>query len=198
MTTTHTPAPATDRQRSFLGDLLAKREVPADLRATLEAAMPNINKITASTSIQTLLQLPLAKPAAKPTFSAADEAAELRALLRSSSKSKYAVPTDEIGMALTNTRVSGDLLFLEVKEFRGKLFIRRLVGAPGSFSRYRIPPADAITLLRKINTDPVKYSRIFGQHYTCCGRCGADLTDETSRKLFFGPTCAKAWGIAFQ
>jgi hypothetical protein len=45
-----------------------------------------------------------------------------------------------------------------------------------------------------ISQDPYKYAKIFGQHYSCCGSCGAELTDPVSRELQLGPECRKKFG----
>jgi hypothetical protein len=90
--------------------------------------------------------------------------------------------------------VHGDLVFLEVKEYMKRLHIKQLFGSVGAFTRVRTDVEDALAFVRIIQSDPYKYARLFGEHYKCCGKCGAELTDPISRELMLGPWCRKAFG----
>jgi hypothetical protein len=74
------------------------------------------------------------------------------------------------------------------------LYMRRLTGSVGGFTRWKVANDDAVTLVNIIAQDPYKYTKIFGQHYSCCGSCGAELTDPISRELQLGPECRKKFG----
>jgi hypothetical protein len=50
-------------------------------------------------------------------------------------------------------------------------------------------------IVETIEYDPYKYARLFGEHYTCCGSCGAPLTDNKSRELMLGPECRKKFSL---
>lgn len=111
-------------------------------------------------------------------------------------KSKYALRFEDIGAAVSQVPSYGnDTLFLEVKEFRQTRYIRRLHGSVGGFSRSRLGTKDSITLLKMIAEDPVAAARLFGTLFSCCGCCAANLTDEVSRAVGFGPECRKRFGL---
>jgi hypothetical protein len=189
MTTTF---PASDKQITFINELLDSRQLPAgdpiiqqfiDDRFTM---LSTITKRSASAVISMLLGMP---KVVTPTE------ASLQSLLSRVPKAKYAISVDELDIApLTGTPLTGDLLFVEVREYEGHLYMRRLTGAPGSFNRDKMPAGDVKIITDVIESDPYKYTRLFGEHYACCGKCGAELTDPTSRSLFLGPECRKAFG----
>lgn len=189
MTTTF---PASDKQITFINELLDSRQLPAgdpiiqpflDDRFTM---LSTVNKRTASAVISLLLGL--------PKVVKADEAS-LQALLSRVPKAKYAIPVDELDIApLTGTPLTGDLLFIEVREYHDVLYMRRLTGAPGAFNRDKMPAGDVKIIVDLIATHPYKYTRLFGENYSCCGKCGAELTDPQSRAFFLGPECRKAFG----
>lgn len=178
-------AGATDAQKKFITDLMAERiyNESADIIVS--------SPVEASRLISKFLGYPR-KPKA-PTVPKVDE--ELQTALNSIPKSKYAIPVSELFPETLKMRLTGDLLFVELGEFRGRKTFRRLFGAPGSFSRGYMPREDALQLIRHIARDPYHYTRLFGQHYTCCGRCGAELTDEHSRDMLLGPDCRKYFGL---
>jgi len=188
----NTVMPASDKQIRFLNELLDSREIPASdpiLKAfTVDRfnALSTISKRSASAAISALLSLPKLPT---PT------ASSLQHVLAWVPKSKYAVPTDELDMApLQGTPLTGDLLFVEVREYEKVLYMRRLTGAPGAFNRDKVPHADALIIIDLIAKDPYKYTRLFGENYACCGKCAAELTDPISRSMFLGPECRKAFG----
>jgi hypothetical protein len=177
---------ATPRQREFITDLLAKRVyvVATDFAVPTPAA--------ASALIGALLAAPH-KPLAIAAVPRVD--AELLAALASAPVSKYAIPVVELFPELLDVRPHGDLLFVEVKDFRGRRSLNRLTGAPGWFSRTRMSRNDTLILMNLLSADAYKYTRLFGEHYRCCGKCGAELTDAESRRLMLGPVCRKAFGL---
>jgi hypothetical protein len=177
-------AGATQRQQEFIADLLAKRVY------TLGDIVIDSPK-AASALIDALLKAPM-KPRGE-VRGARDQ--ELYEALCKVQKSKYAVPTAELIMDFFDEKVDNDLLFVEVREYEGTRYIRRLHGAPGSFNRSKLSRSDSLAVLAQITQDTYKYARLFGEHYQCCGKCGAELTDAKSRKLQLGPDCRKAWGF---
>jgi hypothetical protein len=110
-------------------------------------------------------------------------------------KSKYAIPTNQIVSDLMGENFNGDLAFFEVREYKKTPYIRRLVGAPSYFTRYKMSKADSLAFVRILSQDPLGYAQLFGMHYRCCGKCGAELTDERSRELSLGPECRKTFGL---
>ena len=175
-----------EKQVAFINTLLAERELDPAAAEGFKTALTSMDKRAASKLIDMLLALPKAETKVLGSIQ--------EALLKAP-KSKYAVPVDEIDIALTDTQLTGDLLFLEIREYKGSLFMRRLTGSVGGFTRWRVSNTDAVTLVNLIAKDPYKYTKLFGEHYSCCGSCGAELTDPESRKLQLGPECRKKFGF---
>lgn len=182
--------PASDKQIAFINELLDSRVIPAGdpiLKSFTEdrfGTLSSITKRSASAVISTLLGLPKLPPVDGT-----------QAVLAGIPKAKYAIPVDEIDIApLTGTSLTGDLLFVEVREYNDVLYMRKLIGSVGHFVRDKMPAGDVKIIADVIATHPYKYTRLFGEHYACCGKCGAELTDPTSRAFFLGPECRKAFG----
>jgi len=190
--TTTTFIPASTAQVNFITDLLATRQVEpaheAELRELLDAN--RLTKQNASATIESLLKAP---KASKTTGT--DEKSKMQMALASVPKSFYAVPTEEIELGIKDANTSQGLFFIEVKEYMGTLYMRRLHGAPGGFSRSKLTTRDQFVLLDTIKHDPTHYARLFGEHHGVCGKCGADLTDDESRRVQFGPVCRKTMKI---
>lgn len=177
-------AGATDAQKKYIADLMEERVFIQSGDVIVSSPMD------ASRFIGKLLGLPRKPKAYMPK--AVDK--EMQDALQSIPKAKYAIPTSELFPETLKMHLSGDLLFVELGEYRGRLQFKRLFGAPGSFSRGFMVREDALLLIRVIAADPYRYTRLFGEHYRCCGRCGAELTDERSRELLLGPQCRKYFG----
>lgn len=182
--------PASEKQISFVSDLLASRECDADLYDQLVSAIheETLDKRQASAAIDKLVNAPKKKKAVASM-------SPMQTLLSTIPKSKYAVPTAELIASDFEDLFSGDLVFLELKEFMGTLYVRSLHGAPGGFTRARIAADATEYLVKLIAVDPYKYVKLFGEHYTCCGSCGSSLTDARSRELMLGPECRKKFGF---
>lgn len=181
--------PASEKQIGFLSDLLATRECDAAMYDELISAIHEdmLDKRQASAAIDKLVHAPRKKKeGAKSPF---------QELLSTIPKSKYAVPTAELLASDFEDMFKGDMIFLELKEFNGTLYVRSLHGAPGRFNRARIDVEATKYLVKLISTDPYKYVKLFGDHYACCGSCGAELTDARSRELMLGPECRKKFGF---
>jgi hypothetical protein len=188
--TTSTQAPASEKQVNFLKDLLATRVVDEDMKNALieQIEFDLLGKRDASSAIDTLMSAPRIPKAKTSAPSPAQE------LLRSIPKSRYAIPTEELELTDAVEDFKGDLVFVELKEYLQTLYMRQLHGAPGGFSRSKLAAVSVKAIVEVIATDPYKYARIFGEHYTCCGSCGAELTDTKSRELMLGPECRKKFG----
>ena len=181
------PAFATERQVAYLASLVARRVVPAEIAPLVTGDLSFLTRAEASKAIDALLAAPLA-PAGVARAGVAEALSALP-------KSKYAVPAAHLAGALQDYTLTNDLLFVEVREYRGTLFMRRLSGAPGAFSRARLTTRDTLAVAGVLAQRPVEYITLFGQHYTCCGRCAAPLTDSASRARFLGPDCARQLGV---
>ena len=180
---------ASEKQVAFIDSLLTERELDAIQVSSFRSMLPTLTKKQASGMIDLLLRLPQ-----KATKVPGATKSLLQEALLKAPKSKYAIPAGELDISLEGTPLTGDLLFIEVKEYMGNLYMRRLTGSVGGFTRHRVPSQDSITIMNVISQDPYKYAKIFGQHYSCCGSCGAELTDPVSRDLQLGPECRKKFG----
>lgn len=180
---------ASEKQVAFIDSLLTERELDAIQVSSFRSMLPTLTKKQASGTIDLLLRLPQ-----KATKVPGADKSVLQEALSSAPKSKYAIPASELDISLEGTPLTGDLLFIEVKEYMGNLYMRRLTGSVGGFTRHRVPSQDSVTIMNVISQDPYKYAKIFGQHYSCCGSCGAELTDPVSRDLQLGPECRKKFG----
>ena len=179
-----------EKQVSFINSLLDERDLEPDAVAGFRTALSTMDKKKASTLIDMLLKLPK-----KENKVVGGKKSPLQEALSKAPKSKYAVPNIELDMSLTPaTKLTGDHLFIEIKEYMGNLYMRRLHGSVGAFVRTRVSNEDAVTIMNHISKDPYKYAKIFGQIYSCCGSCGAELTDPISRELQLGPECRKKFG----
>lgn len=191
---------ATDKQLKFLEDLLKDRQVPEILRENFLIHKAGLDKKKASSFISAFLACPKIEVPPAPDFAELVKKAEpnlygeLLGALQELPKSKYAIPVSELMTDLLTDAVHGDLVFLEVKEYMKKPYMKKLFGSVGAFTRVRPAIDDALVFARIIAKDPYKYAKLFGEHYKCCGKCGAELTDPRSRELMLGPDCRKAFG----
>jgi hypothetical protein len=191
MTTTTTAVvnPASEKQVAFIISLLAERDIDEVSEAMIRMHLPTLTKKQASGFIDILLAAPKSE-----TKVLAGKKAGIQEALSKAPKSKYAIPADELDIVLTDTPVTGDLLFIEIREYMDNLYMRRLTGSVGGFTRWKVPNEDAVMIMNIISQDPYKYTKLFGEHYSCCGSCGAELTDPISRELQLGPECRKKFG----
>lgn len=177
-----TLVPASEKQENFIRDLLATRELDQayadELLDRLESS--TLDKTYASQAIDTMLKAPK-QPGTSP----------FQALLGTIPKSRYAVTTEELEFTSADDKFNGTIVFLEVREYKGTLYMRQLHGSLGSFVRSKLSKNSIEAIVKTIARDPYAYARLFGEHFTCCGSCGATLTDDRSRELMLGPECRK-------
>lgn len=187
--TSSTFIPASQKQIDFLVDLFATRVCEAEFREIHSDLImkDRLTKAQASAAIDVLVNAPRNK--------AATAVSPLQKLLADIPKSKYAVSSEELMLSDYEDSFSVDIIFLELKEFNGVRYVRRLHGAPGGFTRVKLKADEVEFLFKIIAKDPYKHARLFGEHYSCCGSCGADLTDARSRELQLGPECRKKFGL---
>jgi hypothetical protein len=184
---------ATPKQIQFITDLIEKKNLGDTAKALTvktKIAANKLDKQEASKLIDELIAAPV-----RIAFTATPSAAsKMQTLLGEVPKAKYAVPMDEIDLGIDET-VNGDILFIEVREYMNVLYMRRLHGAPGNFNRSKLSFKDTELLINLVKKNPLKYTQLFGEVHKCCGKCGADLTDQLSRELKLGPRCRKEFGF---
>lgn len=184
---------ATPAQVSFIKDLIEQKNVGETGRAKIvlaKIAAGKLDKKEASKVIDDLKVLPTVDKALRFAMGKSP----IQELLKEVPKAKYAIAMDEIDLAI-DEKVNGSFIFVEIREYMNNVYIRRLHGAPGNFNRSRLSAKDTALLVNHIKKNPLEYTQKFGELYSCCGKCGAALTDDLSRELKLGPTCRKEFGM---
>jgi hypothetical protein len=202
MTTTERPDwSATDRQRAYLLKLIEQREI-AEVAATNVQDLcerDDFTKADASELIDTFTKVPWRpKPYSAPASPLTGAGAAPTVSIDSLEVSKFAIPTTEASADLAALAGNSDLIFGEVREWNKHRFINVLKGAPGDWNRIRLAKDKAGLRTEVINilgAGQYKYTKLYGEHYTCCGCCGAALSDQISRDLQLGPECRKRFGF---
>jgi hypothetical protein len=190
-----------ERQIKFLEDLLVQKAIPEVILNVFIEQRSALTKKQASGYISMFLGFPEAEVKKSVAGLTPEQEArqrlfaELNEALQTVPKSKYAIPVTELMLDFMKKPVHGDLVFLEIKEYMKRLQMNKLFGSVGAFTRVRPDVEDALAFIRVIQKDPYKYARKFAEHYKCCGKCGADLTDPRSRELMLGPDCRRAFGF---
>lgn len=183
------PHAATEKQWALIKKLVVEREVSDTAAATIPSVL---TKTEASGIIAMMLAMPkrpkVTSPSSTPTAFT-----KMQEFLADVPKGKYAVP--QLELAGTSFTTDNDLVFVEVREYKGTRFVSQLLGSWGGFTRVKLQYAKVYDVIGIVKSDPLKYAQAFGQHYTCCGSCGAELTDQRSRELFLGPECRKKFGL---
>jgi hypothetical protein len=195
--TSYRADPASPKQLSFIASLVSERRldpaawVPADKRA-------------ASAMIEKLLAMKTA-PAVRM---ASEKQRELIANLLT--ERAYGAEVDVATLSMTQASELIDALFAAPRAkvaahgIRTGRYAFQPEGAPAQF--YRVGRNGRITVqagpsehpyngqlneaLLAIKEDPKAAAELYGRLLGHCGRCGLELTDETSRALGLGPICA--------
>lgn len=164
---------ASEKQSSFILDLLASRVVPdaASARLSAEIKTGNLTKVKAHKSIEWLLRqpkvaTPVMSPVTRPQLIVAD--------------GRYAIdPVEKDGKNKT--------VFYRVKNNRGYVNVSRY----SSDSEIPIRGTEARSVLERILLAGTQQALLrFGREIHRCGHCGRQLTDDESRAAGIGPICA--------
>jgi hypothetical protein len=179
----------TEKQEALIGKLLLEKSLPDGFQEAL-GSVSALTMAEASLTIDKLFRFPR-----KPVASESNQV--LHDALLAIPLSYYAIPMEDIGHALTSTRGDNDVLFLRLTENTRshRRFLSQVHGGPGGFWKTSLRRDDTLAILRHLATDPTKFALLFAEKHGVCGKCGADLTDPESRRLKFGPTCRKVWGL---
>lgn len=196
---TTTSYPASPAQERFIADLLAKRDVPPVLAGHIADTRATMTSRQASAFIDLLKTKPYVRPVVTtPSFVPNDAAAEEYAqALNAVPNGRYAMRTSALMYAFPSANLTGDLLFVEVKSYKGTRYLRRLTGGgdDGAFIRTKMSVQTNLGLLKILAIDPIPFMKAFGENFSCCGRCGKSLTDPISRAAYLGPECRSALGL---
>lgn len=75
-------------------------------------------------------------------------------------------------------------------KWAGRVFVKRLTGAPGDWRKDRVTSATATNVLKRINEAGAREASLrFGRESKACGVCGSPLSNDESRRLGIGPDC---------
>lgn len=78
--------------------------------------------------------------------------------------------------------------------YKGRTFVKRLIGAPGSYRKEPVRGMREARVLQAIAKDPREASLRYGKESRVCGVCHSPLTTEASRARGIGPVCASKTG----
>lgn len=164
---------ASEKQSSFILDLLASRVVPIDASARLSAEIKtgNLTRVKAHKSIEWLLRQPkVAVPVKAPV-----------------ARSQYDVPDGRYAIDPVSNDSKNQTVFYRIAHNRGYTNVSRY----SSDSEIRLGRTDAQSVMRRIQEAGVHDALLrYGREIGRCGHCGKALTDESSRALGLGPICA--------
>lgn len=185
---TTTQSPITDKQRTFIADLIAKRDWRSSNDKTfvnvcsipVDELTQNMTRATASRLIDMLL-------ACRPvrlTSTTADDALA-------------AVKNVGVKFALPKKDGSGITFFEIVERKNGRRFVNMLVGHPGSWLRQNISAAMQQAAARAFHADEKTAMDLYADEFTVCSKCDSPLSDERSRAARLGPVCAGNLGFTW-
>jgi hypothetical protein len=183
--------PASEKQIDFVRDLLVARDCSAELSSPIEEALEagTLSSSAASDFIDTALKLPRVSKAEMSSSS------PMQLALAGLPKSKYAIHVDYLDVTNVGHTVHGDYLFVEIREYNGYRYMRRLQGSVGGFTRIKMSLEDVVDVTNALREDSYSFAKKFGEIYSCCAKCGAELTDPVSREMYLGPTCRKEFAM---
>lgn len=125
-------------------------------------------------TIKSVQATPVAGPVAEPTTAEVPD-------------SRYALETEQ-----------GEVIFYQATTYRGRRYLKRLIGAPGDFVKYPIANAvERASVWAKIQANPARAAKLFSRKHTVCARCAAPLSDPCSRATGFGPDCSDTLGVHY-
>lgn len=178
---------ASEKQIAFLHTLADERVATESQSAALARMFSQgATSTEASLAITTLLSAPR-KARQAVAFTGARVG-----VLADVPLSKYALPADDVRDFIPDIAVgSNDLVFVEVREFKGTRYMRRLAGSVGDFTRIKISPRAVESVAGLIKRDAPAAAKRFAEHYSVCAVCSAELTDRVSRERGIGPVCWK-------
>lgn len=180
----------TPRQTTFIETLLTERVVTPALQGRATAVLER-NEGNPSRLIDDLLAAPR-----RPRDAVAAPAGDRYAHLRAIPSSNYALTWEQLhGAGLADLSRGNQTTFFRVKEWRDRVYLDQLHGAPGAFNRSRVTREQELAIAALIAANPAEAALRFSKEYSICARCSAELTDDTSRDLGLGPTCRTYFGF---
>lgn len=188
---------ASTPQRNLAQNLYSEREIPADVWARLQARMDNPGLMPRVLRDDFDAIIKANYPRRGRSAAAVATAESPWPDWSDTQQSSYALPEGVLPEAsfrrLATRGGTGEFVFFELKEYRGRWYCKKLTGAPGAFTRSTICAEDQRALHAALSGEgqQERATRLFGLLYSCCGVCKAPLTDDLSRSLNMGPHCRK-------
>ena len=182
--------PATVKQLQFIESLISERDVSATLRAQIMeiCTRPDASPAMGGPVSQVIDQLK-----AMPRKNAGGQTATARVnplVAAGIPCARYVIERSEVAIDGHGAFGGQPVIFLEVREFKSTRYMRKLVGAPGSYTRAKVTIAERDALVAAlVAVTPRVATRRYSELYSICSVCGSELTDETSRALGLGPVC---------
>jgi hypothetical protein len=184
---------ATPAQVGLIKNLLAERDVPEDFAATATAVCERPDILATLRTSREIID-PLYAYPRKPRPAAA--ASRVPSHLEGLPGSNYAFRWESLHtVGVEGLAGHNNMAFFRVKQWRDRVYLDQLHGAPGSFSRTRLTAAQEVAVAGLIRLSPQAAAFTFATHYKRCARCGAELTEQSSRDIGLGPTCKGYFGL---
>lgn len=183
---------ATPNQISYIESLLRDRAVPDELSGTTMSVLrtSEFTVTKASQLITSLLTLPRRPRDEVPA--GPDRYAHLRGI----EKSYYALTWEQLhDVDVADLAGDNRIAFFRVKPWKDRVYLDKLHGSWGGFTRTKLPHDKEIAVADLIRKDPQGAGLLFSKEYSVCARCGAELTDDRSRDTGYGPTCRGYMGL---
>jgi|SRR6185295_4936709 len=179
---------ASDKQTGYIKDLIAQRPtwptIPDHKIRNIIRYVKRDEDVAmrdASKAIEALLKLPIAQP------KTAEPWVEVNDILQSLPLSRYALPRVD-GSGWDFFEVSELKLGNKALKFR---YIKQLIGAPGDWTRKKLPFKLALAAAKHILEAPKHSAVQYAKQHGRCAVCDAHLSDPVSIAQSMGPVCAK-------
>lgn len=181
---------ASPKQRSFLEALANERVMPDEVadNALEVAKREDLTSAEASKLIDAFYGLPR-RPKDKTAVAVKPHLVGLVA-------SRYAYGRADLEAAgVLHLAAHNNQAFFRLKHWKDRVFLDQLHGAAPSFTRSNLQLGDEVAVASLMRDKPLAGVLLFSKIYTCCARCGAELTDQTSIDAGLGPTCRGYFGL---
>ena len=102
--------------------------------------------------------------------------------------------TLELKVCGAKSKYTGQVQITDGNRYPNNLYYGR-IDKTGGFSPYRECTDEVVEHLREFEKNPERYAVEYGKRTGICVFCNADLTDEVSVAVGYGPICEKVWSM---
>lgn len=192
-----TQIPATDKQITFVLDLIDERDTTRLVTPAFKLAVDRLRQFNPNDADDNDERYALLRNAGKYAVSnlisallscnhlpkiTLTESNQLEQMLAQLPISKYALPRRD---------GTGWDFFELVERKTGRRFINRLLGAPGDWRREFMASRLMFAAARAIARDPLASAVAYAKEHGRCSVCDSPLSDPKSIAQSMGPVCAK-------